>query len=155
MSGADDRKSGTRIRLDRVRIDQELTFAEAAAELGRKRDPDGRKLRNLVQQREQKRRQRITVGEGREVKVTMSALYRAFPELRPARIDYLAASLRELLVEVDARVESVVHKVLTDERVIARIVQLEKRANAAEGYLRTLAEIERNSSKPARNRPTG
>lgn len=158
MSGGEP-KSGPRIRLDRVRIDQELSFRDAASALGRKHDPRGERLRNLVQTRERQTGKPIAIrlaGESEpKLRITLSALYRAFPEMRPARIDYLAASLKELLSEVDAHTESVVLKVLEKQRVLARLDRLERRTAAAESFLKNLAENEVEQARTTRNRPTG
>jgi hypothetical protein len=124
-------------------ISKELTFRQAALALGRTDDPSGRLLRELVQAREQQTRKLIAVRlRGRKhpkLKVTLGALYRAFPELRPARVDALEATVRALLARVDERTAVLVHGVINDT-VEPRLKRLEKQANAAEAYLRTLAE---------------
>lgn len=153
-----------RVRLDRIRIEQELTFKEAAEALGRKRDPEGRKLRNLVQNREKQTGRQIAIpmgGEGREAKITLSALYRAFPEMRPVRVDYLAAGLRELLERVDEHTELVVQRVIEKiveprvELVEKKVKLLEKQMGAAQAFLRSLAENQLDSTEHDRKRPTG
>lgn len=148
-----------RVRLDRVRIDQELSFSEAAAALGRKRDPRGERLRNLVLNREKQTGKPIAIRLGGEIepklRVTLSALYRAFPECRPARVDYLAASLKELLERVDDHTESLVLRILDEKKLEARITRLEKRADAAAAYLKTIAENDVEQPRTTSKRPTG
>jgi hypothetical protein len=148
-----------RVRLDRVRIDQELSFREAALVLGRKHDPRGERLRNLVTNREKQTGKQIAIrlaGETEpKLRITLSALYRAFPECRPVRVESLASSLRELLDRVDQHTEGVVLKILEEKQLEKRLAKLEKRADAAEAFLRTIAENDVELGRTTRKRPTG
>ena len=129
-----------------ARIDRELTFREAAAALGRKDDPTGRKLRELVLARERQTGKRIAIrlaGPKRpKLRVTLGALYRAFPEARSAHVDDLALALRELGERFDDRTRLLVREIL-DRDVDPRIEKLEKRAALTERYLAAIHELEK------------
>lgn len=107
-----------------ARIDRELTFREAAAALGRKDDPTGRKLRELVLARERQTGKRIAIrlaGPKRpKLRVTLGALYRAFPEARASRTDALARDLRRYVDELDARVRQIVRDELDRRKKLVR-----------------------------------
>lgn len=123
----------------RVQLDQELTFREAALALGRKRDPHGRKLRNMVLAREAQLAKWIAVRlQGQtepKLRVTLAALYRHFPELRATRVDGVAQMLRPLVARmqenlaelVDARARDLVLEILREE-IEPRLIRLENKA---------------------------
>jgi hypothetical protein len=127
-------------------LDQEMSFSRAAAELQRQDDPIGRKLRNLVIKREQEIGKRIAIrmSEGREPKlrVTIGALYRHFPELRPAQIGDLVRLMKPMLEKSEVRTRSLVLEEIA-ERVMPRLERVEKRATIIEKCLRELGDVER------------
>jgi hypothetical protein len=127
-------------------LDQELSFSQAAAELQRQNDPLGRKLRNLVMARERQTGQRIAIrlSEGREPKlrVTIGAIYRALPELRPARVDDLARLVKPMLDRQEVRTRALIREEI-DQTVTPRLEMVEKKATAIEKCLRTLQRLGR------------
>lgn len=126
-------------------LDQELSFSQAAAELQREDDPIGRKLRNMVIKREGEigRRIAIRLSEGREPKlrITIGAIYRNLPELRPARVDDLARMLKPMQERLEARTVVLVQKEIA-QTVTPRIERCEKRAAAIEKCLRELKALD-------------
>src|SRR5688572_254654 len=83
-----------------MRLDEPLTFPQAAKELKWRGRRAGERLRRLVSQRERElggKRIAIRDRRGRHVKVTLGALARFFPELRPSRTDVVAESIRPFL----------------------------------------------------------
>jgi len=126
-------------------LDQEMSFSRAAQELQRQDDPIGRKLRNLVIKREGEIGKRIAIrlSEGREPKlrVTIGAIYRHLPELRPAQIGDLTRLMKPMLERAEARTRAVVQEELKRD-VLPRVEKVEKKAAAIEKCLRTLKDIE-------------
>ncbi len=120
------------------RLDQELSFREAALALGRRRDSRGRRLRNMVLAREAQTGKPIALRLGGTVepklRVTIGALYRAFPEMRPARVDELAAIVRPFVERADERTRVLVRDELSQD-IEPRIVFLEKHAELTTEYL--------------------
>lgn len=126
-------------------LDQEMSFSRAAAELNRQDDPIGRKLRNLVIMRERESGQRIAIrlssGKEPKLRVTIGALYRHLPELRPAQIGDLAKLMRPMLEKAEARTRVVVQEEI-DKTVSPRLERLEKRATEIEKRLREPTSLE-------------
>jgi hypothetical protein len=117
------------------KIEPELTFRAAAERLGRTSDPDGRKLRAMVLAREKATGKRIAVrlaGPKRpRLRVALGALYRAFPELRSARVDDLAELIRPMVERMDARQDERTKKVvygILERDLELRLRKLEKHA---------------------------
>lgn len=141
--------------LKRGWLDQELSFSQAAAELQRENDPIGRKLRNLVMAREREigRRIAIRLSDGKEPKlrITIGAIYRHLPELRPARVDDLARLVRPMLERQEARTKALIREE-NDRTVLPRLAAVEKKASIIEECLRKLhAEELRELSRTVRN----
>lgn len=131
--------------MSRPHLEEELSFREAALELGRKRDPRGRRLRAMVLARERQTGRPIAIRlsgpKEPKLRITLGALYRAFPELRPARVDDLVAMARQLSERGDARTKTLVQEVLA-QSVEPRLVKLEKRTAIHEEYLRKLHALD-------------
>jgi len=115
--------------LKRDGFEQELTFREAAQKLNRRRDSRGRALRAMVLAREKQTGKKIAIRLGGAVepkmRITIGALYRAFPELMPARVDDIARLVRPMLDRERARTLSVVQQEIR-EKVDPRLDRLEK-----------------------------
>lgn len=113
----------------RPHLEEELSFREAAQELGRKRDPRGRKLRSMVLAKERRIGREIAIrlsgAKEPKLRVTLGAIYRHFPELRPARVDDLVVLARQLAERGDARTRSLVQQILA-EGVEPRLSSVEK-----------------------------
>ena len=128
----------------RPRLEQELSFREAAQALERTNDPRGRRLRNMVLARERQTGKQIAIrlaGEKEpKLRVTLGALYRAFPELRPARVDDLMSMARQLAERGEQRTRSVVREVLA-ESLEPRVEKLEKAAGITERALQELRDV--------------
>lgn len=128
----------------RPRLEQELSFREAAQALEREHDPRGRRLRNMVVARERQTGRQIAIrlaGEKEpKLRITLGALYRAFPELRPARVDDLMAMARHLQERGEARTKTVVLEVLA-ETMEPRLLRLEKAAGITERALQELRDV--------------
>jgi hypothetical protein len=136
-------------------LDQELSFSQAAAELQRENDPIGRKLRNLVMQRERELGKRIAIrlsdGPEPKLRVTIGALYRSLPELRPARVDDLARLVKPMLDRQEARTRVLIREE-NDLTVLPRLAAVEKKASIIEDCLRKLhAEEVQELSRTAKN----
>lgn len=140
-------------------LDQELSFSRAAAELQREDDPIGRKLRNLVIARERETGTRIAIrlsnGKEPKLRVTIGALYRHLPELRPARVDDLARLVRPMLERQEerltARTEIQIQEKV-DRDVLPRVEKAEKRLAILEKCIRGLDDLEREElSRTVRN----
>jgi hypothetical protein len=101
------------------RLDPPLTFADAAHAVGWS-DPEakgprasaGRRLRRLVLRREKEIGHEFAIRDraGDARWVTLGALTRYLPELRPHRLDSIAAALRPLVEELEARMAKQVAK---------------------------------------------
>jgi hypothetical protein len=97
------------------RLDEPLTFPVAAREIEWRADRGGghkaagRRLLRLVLKREQEIGRVFALRDraGRPYKVTLGALTRYLPELRPSRVDTLAASVRPLVLEMDRRAHQI------------------------------------------------
>jgi len=128
-----------------VRLDEELTFREAARALRRQRDPRGRRLRGMVLARERERRQRIAIRIGgrerQHLRITLGALYRAFPELRPARVDDLAELARAFQERSETRTRFLVREEIASD-VGPRVSKLEKRTALTEKYIKDLHQLD-------------
>jgi hypothetical protein len=126
-------------------LDQEMSFSRAAQELQRQDDPIGRKLRNLVMARERQTGKKIAIrlSEGVEPKlrVTIGAIYRALPELRPARVDDLARLVKPMLERQEARTRVLVQEEI-DKSVMPRLGKVEKKAASIERCLKELKDLE-------------
>lgn len=135
------------------RLEQELTFREAASLLERVNDPDGRKLKLLVLAREKQTGRRIAIRLGGEkapkLRVTLSAIRRAFPDLRAAHEDGLALSLRHvadhLREQGDARTKKLIQAEL-DADLRPRVGKLEKRTGIMERCLSELHALDSGES---------
>lgn len=113
-----------------------LTFAEAARQLDRKPDPSGsyknagRVLRRQVALRERELKRNIALrdGRGRLWKISLSSLWKAFPELQPHRIDRSANHLKSLFEHAqDELLDSASQRFATDlSDMRNRIVDLER-----------------------------
>lgn len=128
-----------------VGLDEELSFRQAAAQLKRRHDPHGRRLRNMVLARERQSGQQIAVRLAGQVepktRVTLGALYRAFPELREARVDQLASMAKPLLERAEARTRDVVRSELSRD-IGPRVSKLEKRTRILQRAMVELAELD-------------
>jgi hypothetical protein len=131
-------------------LDQELSFSQAAAELQREKDPIGRKLRNLVMARERETGKRIAIrlssGKEPKLRITIGAIYRHLPELRPARVDDLARLVRPMLERQEERHDARTRILIREENerdVFPRLEIVEKKATAIENCLRELDALER------------
>jgi hypothetical protein len=111
--------------MPRARLETEMTFKEAARRLGRERDSEGRGLRRLVLVREKQIGRPIAVrlaGAKRpKLRVTLAALWRAFPEFRETRHDALARELRGYVGQLDVRVRGLVRQFVRDELERSRV----------------------------------
>lgn len=141
-----------------VRLDEELSFREAALALGRRRDSRGRRLRNMVIARERQSGKLIALRLGGEVepklRVTLGALYRAFPELRPARVDELASIVRPFVERADERTRFLVREEISQD-IEPRVVFLEKHAELTTEYLGKIERLKRQQlPRTATKRPS-
>jgi len=143
----------------RGRLEAELSFSEAAAELGRHRDPKGRKLRNMVVARELQTGRQIAIrlaGQKEpKLRITIGALYRAFPELAPAKIDDIARLMKPMLDRSEARTRDVVREEIQKD-VIPRIEYLEEESGIVRRCLEDLDRLKRRElTGTAHTRPSG
>lgn len=143
----------------RGRLDAELSFSEAAAELGRHRDPKGRKLRNMVVARELQTGRKIAIRLGGQkepkLRITIGAIYRAFPELAPAKIDDIARLMKPMLDRSEARTRDVVREEI-DRDVLPRIVYLEKQGEILDRAITDLRSLNKQElTGTAQRRPSG
>jgi hypothetical protein len=141
-------------------LEQELTWAEAAALLERVNDAAGRKLKAMVLAREKQTRKPIAIrlaGNRRpKLRVTLSAIRRSFPEMRAAHEDGLALSLRHVATQLREHHDARTKKLIQDELegdLGPRVRKLEKRLGLAERYLADLHALEKKES--TRNGRTG
>lgn len=74
-----------------------------------------------------------------KLRVTLSSIYRHFPELRPARVDDLVTMARQLSERAEARTKTVVHEIIA-ESIEPRLATLEKASSITERALRELSE---------------
>jgi hypothetical protein len=142
----------------RGRLDEELSFAAAAAELGRHRDPKGRKLRNMVVARERQTGKQIAIrlagAKEPKLRISIGALFRAFPELAPARVEDLARLVRPMLDRAEARTRIVVREEIAKD-VLPRIVFLEEESGIVRRCLEDLDKLKRRElTGTARPRPS-
>lgn len=96
-----------------------MTFTSAARAIGWRPAPDGsysaagRRLRRLCLAREAEVDRRFILRDrrGQPRAVTLGALARYLPELRPSQVDALAGELRAAVADrIDDRVRQVVHE---------------------------------------------
>jgi hypothetical protein len=135
------------------KLDQELTFREAAAALKRLNDPEGRRLKKMVLARERQSKKPIAIrlagSKVPKLRVTLGALYRAFPEARSSRVDDLAEVFRPMVERMDARndarTEKMIHKIL-ESKIEPRLQLLEKKATLTTRYITDLQRLERHES---------
>jgi hypothetical protein len=124
-------------------FEQELSFHEAAKMLNRKRDSRGRALRSMVLAREKQTGKQIAIrlnGEKEpKLRITIGALYRAFPELLPARIDDIHRLMRPMLDRAAERTRSVVQEEIK-KTVDPRLSRLEKNDRIIRAALRQMAK---------------
>jgi hypothetical protein len=136
-----------------MELQEPLTFPQAARKIGWRPDDlgsydaAGRRLRRLVVKREAEMAREFALRDtsGRAVKVTLGALTRYMPELRPSRVEALAASVRPLLAAFEQRAEEIVTRRLQEE-VEPELQKLHDRgeeiasqvANMADGLARLL-----------------
>ena len=107
-----------------ARLDQPITFLRAVREIGWSADRNGslkpaaRRLLRLVLLKEQQIGKEFAVRDrsGRPWQVTLGALTRYLPELRPSHIDTMGASLRALQLQFEGRMEEI-----ADERIDIRV----------------------------------
>jgi len=140
------------------RLDEELSFSAAARELQRHRDPKGRKLRNMVVARERQTGKQIAIrlaGQKEpKLRITIGALYRAFPELAPAKIDDIARLMKPMLERAEARTRVVVREEIARD-VLPRIVYLEEESGIVRRCLEELEQLKRRElTGTARPRPS-
>jgi hypothetical protein len=132
--------------VSRVRLDDVLSFREAAIELQSRNDPRGRRLRNMVLARERQTGKAIAIRLSGEVKpqlrVSLGALFRAFPELAPAKIDDIARLMRPMVERMAARTKDVVREEIK-AGIEPRIEYLEKHAEAVDEYFAKVKGIAR------------
>jgi len=117
------------------RMDEPLTFPRAAKEIGWTGRWCGERLRRLVRRREREIGKRFAVRDdgGRLSKVTVGALTRYLPELRPSRVDALAATLRPYVQAVDQRTAEAIDQ-RVGRQVIPRIEKIEGRVTKLEKW---------------------
>jgi hypothetical protein len=135
------------------KLEQELTWREASALLGRANDPDGRKLKLLVLAREKQSGRQIAIRLGGEkapkLRVTLSAIRRAFPDLRAAHADGLATSIRFLAAELDQRHDARTKELIQaelDSDLRPRVGKLEKRTGIMERCIKDLHALDSRES---------
>jgi hypothetical protein len=130
----------------RGHLDEELSFSQAAAELGRHRDPKGRKLRNMVVARERQTGKPIAIrlagAKEPKLRISIGALYRAFPELAPAKIDDIARLMKPMLERSEARTRDVVREEI-EKDVLPRIEYLEEESGIVRRCLEDLDRLKR------------
>lgn len=134
-----------------MKLDQPLTFPQAAREIRWAPDADGRyryagrRLLRLVLRREREIGRRIAIRDraGRPIQVTLGAITRYMPELRPSRIDTLAATLRPLLIEVERRAREIVDDRI-EERVEPELQKLHNRDEEIANHVAQIANIVRS-----------
>lgn len=129
-------------------FDQELSFHEAAKLLNRKRDSRGRALRAMVLARERQTKKQIAIrlnGEKEpKLRITIGALYRAFPELLPARVDDIVRYVRPLLERQAAQQETKTRNVVREELekdIAPRVARLEKQTRIIKRALIALDKV--------------
>lgn len=96
-----------------MRLDEPITFKQAAKAIGWKRGgvhASARRLRRLAMRREREKGLRFVLRDqrGRPWLITLGAITRHLPELRPSRVDTLAESLRPVLEQVERRAREIV-----------------------------------------------
>lgn len=118
-----------------ARLDEPLTFPRAAKAIGWTGKWSGKRLLRFVRRREREIGKKFGVRDeaGRLTKVSVGALHRHCPELRPSRVDALAASLRPLVQEVDRRTEQLVESGIA-RRVSPRFQKIEHRVTKLEQW---------------------
>lgn len=145
-----------------MKLDEPLTFVEAAKAIHWEADRNGshkpaaRRLLRLALRREREMGRRFIVRDsaGRPFRVTLGALTRYMPELRPSRVDTLAATIRPLLVEIEARAQEIVTATL-DERVEPELQRLHDRdENLAEELAQLVLAVRALTKGPAGPVPT-
>lgn len=128
----------------RPHLEEELSFREAAQELGRKRDPRGRRLRAMVLAKERRTGREIAIrlqgASQPKLRVTLGAIYRAFPELRPARVDDLVSLARQIAERGDARTRSLVEQILAAD-VEPRLVKVEKLTAIFQRHMQEVIDV--------------
>jgi len=99
----------------------------------------------MVVARERQTGQQIAVRLAGQVepkmRVTMGALYRAFPELRLAHVDNLAQIAKPLVERAEARTREVVRSEIARD-IGPRVSKLEKRSRIIERCITELAALE-------------
>ena len=79
---------------------------------------------------------RLAGSKAPRLRVTLGAIYRAFPEARSSRVDDLAEVIRPMVERMDARQDARTEKVilkLIAQRLLPRIESLEKAAGLESG----------------------
>ncbi len=107
-----------------MRLDEPLTFPEAAKVIGWTPDARGkyrsagRRLKLLAMKREEEQGERFIIRDAgdRPVKVTLGSLGRYLPECMPSRLDALAESIKPMVEQVSARAREIV-----DERLALKV----------------------------------
>lgn len=124
-------------------FDQELSFHQAARKLNRRGDSRGRGLRAMVLAREKQTGKQIAIrlnGQKQpKLRITVGALYRAFPELLPARIDDIHRLMRPMLDRAAEQTRLVVQEEIK-ATVDPRLKRLEKNDRIIRAALAELAK---------------
>jgi hypothetical protein len=130
-----------------MRLEEPLTFPKAAQEIGWAPDPKGgfklggRRLLRLALRREKELGRPFIIRDsgGRPVRITLGALTRFLPELRPSRVDSLAASIRPVLAELERRAQAIVRTTIVEE-VDPELQRLHDRDEEIAGEVTRMAE---------------
>lgn len=100
----------------RPQLDEPLGWAEAAAAIGWKHDPKGRKLKAMVLDRERETNTLIAI-RGKhakrgapKLKVTVGALVRAFPELQQSQVQQIGNALRPYVEAHETHIRDIVRE---------------------------------------------
>jgi hypothetical protein len=130
-----------------MRLEEPLTFPRAAREIGWEPNEKGsyeavgRRLLRLALRREREVGRPFIIRDsgGRASRITLGALTRFLPELRPSKVDSLAASIRPVLVELERRARAIVSEAIVSE-VDPELQRLHDRDEQIAGDVEVLAE---------------